>query len=81
MRFFSISIWILTWDNVSAAFGSLYWCGFIMPIAIILLTKILPKVPRKPIVKNASFVDITEVNNDDLQIKSSSTNNESKKSQ
>lgn len=68
MRFFSIAIWILTWENVSAAYNAVHWVGFIMPVAIILLSMILPKAPRKPRAKISTSVDTSEVNTDGLKI-------------
>ena len=71
MRFFSISIFILTWENVSAAYGALYWVGFILPVAIILISMILPKAPRKPRAKISTSVNTTDLNTDGQEIKSS----------
>lgn len=81
MRFFSIAIWILTWENVSAAYNAVHWVGFIMPVAIILLSMILPKAPRKPRAKISTDVDTSEVNTDGLKIKSNLAETEAKKTQ
>ena len=60
MRFYSICFFVLTWDNILNSYGSLYWFGYILSFAIILIAKILPKAPRKPRAPKANTVDTAE---------------------